>query len=362
MDIQRSRITALMTCCVLTACVDQEPVTSPAVPEAEAVDPTIDLAVTASNTWLAKAPMKAPYRGLAVNTVTNASGQPIVYAFGGDLGPEYNYSQAGAGVNKYNVATNTWTSEGVGGGYIGSRTNGFARIGKYFYITGGFDLHTGYGLNHAWSLTWGIHRYNTESNTMVTRAWDRPTADGVTGVIGNRIYILIGTAAAPGAACDQSSCPLAGFRTLYRYDPASNTLVTRRASPHFHRNAAAGVINGKFYVAGGYDDKGNATRALDVYNPATDTWATKASLPATLSGLKGTVVQGKLFVIATQATYAYNPATNSWAAKAPPPPNTAAQSGGAAATTVTLNGQPRIVVVGGNVTSAGPRPTSLYTP
>jgi N-acetylneuraminic acid mutarotase len=136
----------------------------------------------------------------------------------------------------------------------------------------------------------------------------------------------------------------------------------RHAAPHFHKNAAAGVINGKFYVAGGFDDTGNAARTLDVNNPATDTWVTKASLPATLTGLKGAVLQGKLYVVGTQATYAYNPVTNGWAVRAPPPANTAAQAGAAAAAAVTLGGQEGIIVAGGNLTSDGLRPTMLYTP
>jgi N-acetylneuraminic acid mutarotase len=115
-------------------------------------------------------------------------------------------------------------------------------------------------------------------------------------------------------------------------------------------------------VAGGYDAQKHATRDLDAYDPATDSWKTLAPLPQTLTGLKGAVLQNRLYIIATQATYAYNPATNSWAVRAPPPPNTAAQAGAASAVTVTLGGRQRIIVAGGGETPAGPRPTSLYTP
>jgi predicted small lipoprotein YifL len=39
------------------------------------------------------------------------------------------------------------------------------------------------------------------------------------------------------------------------------------------------VINGKFYLAGGDDGTDFPTDYLDVYDPATNTWKTKASMP-----------------------------------------------------------------------------------
>jgi N-acetylneuraminic acid mutarotase len=347
------------------ACEDQSPTTAPAEPTAAPAPDAIELAITAaSNTWTKRAPMFQAWRGFAAGMVPNASGQPVMYTLGGDLGCQgTSCKQAGSTIFAYNAVTDTWTAKFAFNGIIGSRSNGAGRINDVLYVSGGFDLHQGYGFNHAWSLIGTIFRYNTATNALTRRAsLPRGAADGVTGVIGGKLYILIGTAAKPGATCDEFTCPLAPFRSLYKYDPGANTVTQKHAAPHFHKNAAAGVINGKFYVAGGFDDKGNPTRTLDVYNPSTDSWVTKASLPATLSGLKGSVVQGKLYVVGTTATYAYNPATNSWAVRAPPPANTAAQAGSAAAVTATLDGKERMIVAGGNETSAGLRPTMLYTP
>ena len=174
--------------------------------------------------------------------------------------------------------------------------------------------------------------------------------------------MLIGTAKLSETACDFDSCPLGTFRILYRYNPVSNSWVTLKSAPHFHRNGAGGVINGKFYVVGGFDSKGNATRNLDVYNPANNSWTTLALLPKLLTGLKASVLQGKLYVASTTATYAYNPATNAWAQKAAPPTNSTGRAVGAAAVTVTLCGKLRMVVVGGPENSAGVPRTSIYTP
>jgi N-acetylneuraminic acid mutarotase len=185
----------------------------------------------------------------------------------------------------------------------------------------------------------------------------------VTGLINGRMYVLIGTAKLSERTCDFDACPLGTFRTLYRYNPATNAWTTMTSAPHFHKRGVGGVINGRFYVVGGFDSKGNATRNLDVYNPSTNSWTTRALLPKLLTGLKATVLQNKLYVTSTTATYAYNPGTNTWALKAAPPANTSAQAEGSSAVTVTLNGQQRMIVVGGREKSTGGlRPSSLYTP
>jgi N-acetylneuraminic acid mutarotase len=89
----------------------------------------------------------------------------------------------------------------------------------------------------------------------------------------------------------------------------------------------AGVIGGKFYLAGGTKD-GVLTPnlALHVYDPATNTWATKASLPSKQQGAAGGAQLGKLYVAGGvdltagemfATVRAYDPATNTWTAKAP---------------------------------------------
>jgi N-acetylneuraminic acid mutarotase len=140
-------------------------------------------------------------------------------------------------------------------------------------------------------------------------------------VIDDKLYVL------PGY-CSDTRFPQVGycdhieFRRLWRYNPATNLWATKRPAPHYHRLGAAGVINGKFYVAGGYNGFA-AEGSLDVYDPATDTWKTLAPLP-TAGRADGAVLLGKLFVVAWGVSqnerhlYAYNPANNTWATKAPP--------------------------------------------
>src|SRR5690242_6868647 len=41
----------------------------------------------------------------------------------------------------------------------------------------------------------------------------------------------------------------------------------------------AADANGRIYAAGGFDGQGNFLTTFEMYDPATDTWTTKASVP-----------------------------------------------------------------------------------
>ncbi len=289
----------------------------------------------ASNTWTAKAPY--PYLfgslGLSAGVFPNAAGQSIVYTFGG-TGDE---GGTGVSIFAYNVATNTWTTTGYEPRVDGFFMNGVGRIGSQLYFSGGrFSYQGGEEGSQA------TFAYDPAANRL-TRKADMPryTAEGVSGVIDGRLWVL------PGI-CDDAYWPFPGYcaqkpiRQLYRYDPAKNTWVLRKACPHYHDGAAGGVINGKFYVA-----DGNASADLDVYDPTTDTWRTLAPVP-TAGRAIGTVLGGKLWVIvgnfysgSAQHTYAYDPGTNTWKSRAAP---TWAHF---AVVPVTLNGQADLLAVGG---------------
>ena len=313
----------------LAACGEDR---SPTQPEAAgAPAPDAAFLALASNTWTAKAPY--PYLfgsfGLSAGVFPNSAGQSIVYTFGG-TGDEGGYEVP---IYAYNVATNTWTTTGSEPNPVGFLLNGVGRIGSQLYFSGGrFSYQSGEEGSRA------TFAYDPAANRL-TREADMPryTAEGVSGVIDGRLWVL------PGF-CDSAFWPSPGYckyppiRQLYRYDPAKNTWVARKAAPHYHRLAAGGVIDGKFYVAGGM---GSAD--LDVYDPATDTWRTLTPLPIAGRAV-GTVLGSRLFVIVNSGTalraYAYDPGTNTWQTRAAP-------TGLAAVVRVTLNGQAHLLAVGG---------------
>lgn len=125
------------------------------------------------------------------------------------------------------------------------------------------------------------------------------------------------------------------------YDPTSDTWSAGPPTPTSRAGAGSAVIGGVLYVVGGYccnhNDK-SAVTTLEAYDPATNTWTTKASMPTARTFLAVAVVNGILYAIGGSGGYgqpitdvveAYNPSTNRWSTKAPLP--LGAQQGGAAA-------------------------------
>jgi N-acetylneuraminic acid mutarotase len=240
------------------------------------------------------------------------------------------------------VSTNSWTFKAAGT-YI-YYPNGVGKIGSRLYFSGGYV--TAGNLPDASRQLWA---YDYSNDRMILKA-NLPifSAEGVSGVINAKLYVL------PGA-CNGNGYPSAGYcveeqtRRFYRYDPATNTWVTRRSAPHFHRRGAAVVIDGKFYVAGGISGFDTPVSALDVYDPTTNTWRTLASVP-TGGTAAGAGLQGKFYVVVRGHTYAYNPATNQWTTRA------AAPSGGfGSVTRVALDGRSYLFMATGNQ-------SWLYTP
>jgi hypothetical protein len=301
----------------------------------------------ASNTWTAKAPLPGVSPGgafgVAAGVANNSAGQPILYAFGGTDGN----GGSGVYVQAYNLATNTWT--GKKSIVYEFNTNGVGKIGSKLYFSGGYTYS---GSLLVFPQLWA---YDVASDRLIRKA-DMPkaTADGVTGVINGKLYVLPGTCSGDFWP-DPHYCEQEPIRQLFRYDPVANTWTTLAQAPHFHANGVGGVIHGKFYVAGG---SGGAI--LDVYDPWSNSWRTLAPLPAPRVRSAGAIQNSKLWVIGSNGsdrrTFAYDPVTNRWTTRAPLP------VGGATEAAALINdSQSHILVVGGGTTEK-PAPSELYTP
>jgi N-acetylneuraminic acid mutarotase len=258
-------------------------------------------------------------------------------------------------VEAYNYATNSWT--GKSATLRRARTNGVGLIGGKLYVSGGI-LDTGDG--HEATLT--VFAYDPIADVFTRKAdMPRPASDGVTGVIGGKLYVLTG-------GC--GNCAVFVSRRFWRYDPATNAWSFLPQCPRAHLSGAGGVINGKFYVAGGSNEAFSATKNLDVYDPVTNTWTARAPLPETVFAPAGAVLNNKLYVMGgtvgadshtSKTVFAYDPATNTWTTKAP---MLTARFRLAAAGLVTPFGNPKILAVGGldlaNPSAGGAN--ELFTP
>jgi|SRR6185437_8189420 len=92
------------------------------------------------------------------------------------------------------------------------------------------------------------------------------------------------------------------------------------------------TVNNKIYAVGGYSNSGSVLRTVEEYDPATDSWARKADMPTPRRQLIVVSVNNKIYAIGgvnfswdpnrliySYSTEEYNPATNTWASKASMP-------------------------------------------
>jgi N-acetylneuraminic acid mutarotase len=358
----------LTLCLGLAACGD---IATPDQPGATAaLSPAPPSFALASNSWTAQAPVPnaGPRDGLAAGVVPNSAGQTILYVLGGNSG-DVQWDD----IEAYNPATNTWTTKGRFTETQFSFGNGAGVIANKLYFSGGYP--DGVGGGSFGNIKNTLYAYDPRTNRVTRKAnLPRHTANGVTGVINGKLYVLVGT-------CDD--CAQQTVRRLYRYDPATNAWATLPWSPHFHRGGAGAVINGKFYVAGGLDGVTGPTATLDVYDPATNKWKTLAPMPVARVYTGAAPLQGKLYVIGGLGpdaygigevdlgcpqfgscghvgVFAYDPATNRWNRKASLPTGLAFL----AAAKVTSDGRAGILAVGGSKEESDgtPSPNELYTP
>jgi N-acetylneuraminic acid mutarotase len=113
------------------------------------------------------------------------------------------------------------------------------------------------------------------------------------------------------------------------YDPATNTWESRNPMSVPRNHAFGGVVNGKIYVIGGRTGHGfilsaTNTDVVEAYDPASNLWSMpKERMPTARSGgasgtdgrriyVAGGEVTTSELVGAFRAVEAYDPATNSW--------------------------------------------------
>jgi N-acetylneuraminic acid mutarotase len=304
----------LASALALAACSDPAaaPTNTPADPATVA---RANLTAAAAGTWTIRAAMPQPRTRLAAATLDGAGTR--FYALGG-ITPNGAITTT---VNAYNPTTNSWSTAAPLPTRV-YRTNGAAAIGGRIYLSGGLTIRR--------LVESALRIYDPATNSWSTGAsLPQGSFDGVTAAIGTQLYVVASCGA--GADCDVSF-----DRALYRYTPSTNSWVQLASPPHPHRDAAAGVIAGKLYVAG---DNGAGGQTLDVYTPATNSWVSRAPLPRARWSAAGVAINGKLYIIggfagapgttaAVATTSVYDPATNSWTHVAPLP---SARTGNAAA-------------------------------
>jgi len=142
------------------------------------------------------------------------------------------------------------------------------------------------------------------------------------GVVDGKLYVIGG---------QQACAPCISMTTVEVYDPVIDKWASRAPMPTARSHHRAAVIDGKIYVVGGQNvafagDRGREVGALEVYDPATDTWETKATMPTPRLLMSVAALDGRIHAIGGQdlstnlkTHEAYDAATDTWAADAPAP-------------------------------------------
>ena len=110
--------------------------------------------------------------------------------------------------------------------------------------------------------------------------------------VGGKIYVIGGATLMEnsGETALFGNRPQRVVGTNQVYDPATNTWATRSPMPTTRNHAFAGAVNGKIYVIGGrlgaaHVTASSNTDVVEEYDPARDTWgAVKARMPTPRSG------------------------------------------------------------------------------
>ena len=117
--------------------------------------------------------------------------------------------------------------------------------------------------------------------------------------------------------------------TNEEYDPATDMWAFKKSMPTPREVFAIAAYQNKIYCVGGYTSNGTVTGVNEVYDPANDTWETKASMPTARGWLEANVINSKIYLIGgyvpdnssfgysiSNLNEVYDPATNSWTTKA----------------------------------------------
>ena len=171
------------------------------------------------------------------------------------------------------------------------------------------------------------------STEIVENSWvskePMPTARSGLGVvvIKDKIYAIGGTGKLPS------------LDTNEEYDPAADAWTTREPMLTPRGDFAIAVFQDKIYVFGGaikpHQWDFELTDVNEVYDPATDSWTAKASMPVPKAGFSASVVDGKIYLIGgwtksvtpgrgplwvtSNETLVYDPNANLWTTKTPMP-------------------------------------------
>lgn len=238
-----------------------------------------------------------------------------IYTFGGIASFGDTVTALGL-TQEYDPQTNSWSTKASMPIPVYTSAAVTATNGK-MYVIGGHDGVTNY-VNT-------VQEYDPSTNTWSLKTSMPTPRGGAAAALGEdgKIYVFGGITITP-------EFEFVDVAAIEVYDPATDTWTTQASAlPTPRTFAGATILNGKMYIIGGINFSGGGRiDTVDVYDPATDTWTTAASYPRKLSGIGVVSLNGKIYAMGgndgSQANNinlaeVYDPTLNIWTEVEPMP-------------------------------------------
>jgi N-acetylneuraminic acid mutarotase len=198
------------------------------------------------------------------------------------------------------------------------------------YVFGGFVGRPG---TKVWQPIPSAMLYDPETDSWKELApMPTPRGSAQAVVVGGKIYVIGGAHAnIPGKPMTEPlwvGVPQIVVGTVEEYDPATNTWRSRAPMPTGRNHFLATVVDGKIYAINGrlgtsFVTMSDVTDLVEEYDPATDAWTYKGRSPTRRGDVAGDVYNRKIYVTGGEyeeprgkvtfwAFEAYDPKTNSW--------------------------------------------------
>jgi N-acetylneuraminic acid mutarotase len=187
-----------------------------------------------------------------------------------------------------------------------------AQLGDQIYVIGGYPS------SRTTVRTVQVYDAATDSWSLAVPL-PGPVNHAMAAAVKGKVYLIGGQSGASGGG------PF--LDAVFEYDPASDRWTTKALMPTARSGGTAVVIDDKIYVAGGRPPHG---QDFAVYDPAADSWEILPNMPTGRNHLAGAAIGGKMYVVGgrfgagfqsdmTDALEVFDPATNSWTTRASMP-------------------------------------------
>jgi N-acetylneuraminic acid mutarotase len=215
-------------------------------------------------------------------------------------GKLYIFGGCGRGISGADGVTNAWEYDPAADSYKalapmpGKRCAAIAeQVAGKMYVIGGLEpLENGQGTR----VSGRNDVYDPATNTWTSRS-PMPTTrnHAFSGVVNGRIYVIGGRL---GAGTVAASSPT---DVVEEYDPATNLWgAVKQKMPTPRRGGGVATYNGRIYVAGGEITNRQfsaAFRALEAYDPASDSWEVLPTMPSARHGVAAGFIENKLHLV-----------------------------------------------------------------